>query len=143
MARDEAFAAFVAARYYALVRTGLLLTGDTGYAEDLTQAALIRTYLAWQGCASQRMPKPTPAGRWCAWPSVLAGDAGPARSLPSEFLSHRRLRRSGPARTTLPLTYARHSRRCPSASGRSLCSVTSMTRARPRPLGYSGYRSAR
>ena len=47
MARDDEFAAFVAARYRALVRTGLLLTGDTGHAEDLTQSALIRTYLAW------------------------------------------------------------------------------------------------
>lgn len=47
MARDEEFAAFVAARYRALVRTGLLMTGDTGHAEDLTQSALIRTYLAW------------------------------------------------------------------------------------------------
>ncbi len=47
MARDEEFAAFVAARYRALVRTGLLLTGDPGHAEDLAQSALIRTYLAW------------------------------------------------------------------------------------------------
>jgi RNA polymerase sigma-70 factor (sigma-E family) len=47
VARDEEFAAFVAARYRALVRTGLLLTGDTGHAEDLAQSALIRTYLAW------------------------------------------------------------------------------------------------
>jgi len=47
VARDDEFAAFVAARYRALVRTGLLLTGDTGHAEDLTQSALIRTYLAW------------------------------------------------------------------------------------------------
>lgn len=47
MARDEDFAAFMAARYRALVRTGLLLTGDVGHAEDLTQSALIRTYLAW------------------------------------------------------------------------------------------------
>jgi RNA polymerase sigma-70 factor (sigma-E family) len=45
--RDDEFAAFVAARYRALVRTGLLLTGDSGHAEDLTQSALIRTYLAW------------------------------------------------------------------------------------------------
>jgi len=30
VARDDEFAAFVAARYRALVRTGLLLTGDTG-----------------------------------------------------------------------------------------------------------------
>ena len=47
MARDEEFAAFVAARYRALVRTGWLLTGDLGNAEDLVQSALIRTYLAW------------------------------------------------------------------------------------------------
>jgi RNA polymerase sigma-70 factor (sigma-E family) len=47
VARDEEFAAFVAARYRALVRTGLLVTGDPGHAEDLTQSALIRTYLAW------------------------------------------------------------------------------------------------
>ncbi len=47
MARDDEFAAFVAARYRALVRTGLLLTGDRGHAEDLAQSALIRTYLAW------------------------------------------------------------------------------------------------
>ncbi|HEX9033727.1 MAG TPA: SigE family RNA polymerase sigma factor [Streptosporangiaceae bacterium] len=47
MARDEEFAAFVAARYRALVRTGFLMTGDRGHAEDLVQSALIRTYLAW------------------------------------------------------------------------------------------------
>jgi RNA polymerase sigma-70 factor (sigma-E family) len=45
--RDDEFAAFVAARYRALVRTGLALTGDSGHAEDLAQSALIRTYLAW------------------------------------------------------------------------------------------------
>jgi len=47
VARDDEFAEFVAARYRALVRTGLLLTGDSGRAEDLVQSALIRTYLAW------------------------------------------------------------------------------------------------
>ncbi len=47
MPRDDEFAEFVAARYRALVRTGLLLTGDTGHAEDLAQSALIKTYLAW------------------------------------------------------------------------------------------------
>ncbi|HEX9032798.1 MAG TPA: hypothetical protein VF834_13235 [Streptosporangiaceae bacterium] len=31
----------------ALVRTGLLLSGDRGHAGDLAQSALIRTYLAW------------------------------------------------------------------------------------------------
>lgn len=47
MARDDEFADFVAARYRALVRTGLGLTGDLGRAEDLAQSALIRTYLSW------------------------------------------------------------------------------------------------
>jgi len=47
LARDDEFAAFVAARYRALVRTGVLLIGDSGHAEDLAQSALIRTYLAW------------------------------------------------------------------------------------------------
>jgi RNA polymerase sigma-70 factor (sigma-E family) len=47
VARDEEFADFAAARYRALLRTGLALAGDLGHAEDLTQSALIRTYLAW------------------------------------------------------------------------------------------------
>jgi RNA polymerase sigma-70 factor (sigma-E family) len=47
LARDDEFAEFVAARYRALLRTGLLLAGDRGHAEDLAQSALIRTYLAW------------------------------------------------------------------------------------------------
>lgn len=46
-ARDDEFADFVAARYRALLRTGLALAGDLGHAEDLTQSALIKTYLAW------------------------------------------------------------------------------------------------
>ena len=40
-ARDDEFADFVAARYRALLRTGLALTGDLGHAEDLAQSALI------------------------------------------------------------------------------------------------------
>jgi RNA polymerase sigma-70 factor (sigma-E family) len=47
VSRDAEFADFVTARYRALVRTGLLLTGDNGHAEDLAQSALIKTYLAW------------------------------------------------------------------------------------------------
>lgn len=46
-ARDEAYSAFVAARYRALVRTAYLLVGDRGHAEDLVQQALIRAYAAW------------------------------------------------------------------------------------------------
>ena len=43
----EPFAAFYAARYRALRRTAYLLCGDWHEAEDLTQAAFVRLYLAW------------------------------------------------------------------------------------------------
>jgi RNA polymerase sigma-70 factor (sigma-E family) len=46
--RDEAFTAFMAARYGSLVRTGVLLTGAPARAEDLAQEALLRTYRAWR-----------------------------------------------------------------------------------------------
>ncbi|MCW2523088.1 MAG: polymerase sigma-E factor [Frankiales bacterium] len=42
-----AFAAFMAARYDALARSAYLLLGDRGHAEDLVQAALLKTYRAW------------------------------------------------------------------------------------------------
>lgn len=45
--RDEEFRDFVAARSAALLRVAYLLTGDTHIAEDLLQAALTKTYLAW------------------------------------------------------------------------------------------------
>ena len=45
---DEEFRAFVAARSPALLRTSCLLVGgDWALAEDLLQAALTKTYLAW------------------------------------------------------------------------------------------------
>lgn len=47
MAKDDEFAQFVAARYRALVRTALAMTGDLHRAEDLTQSALLRTYRSW------------------------------------------------------------------------------------------------
>lgn len=47
MAEDEEFSRFMAERYGALVRTAFLLTADRGHAEDLTQASLVRTFLAW------------------------------------------------------------------------------------------------
>ena len=46
-ATDEEFAAFVADRSTALLRTAYLLTGDRGHAEDLLQTALIKTYRHW------------------------------------------------------------------------------------------------
>ncbi|MCF1594167.1 SigE family RNA polymerase sigma factor [Streptomyces muensis] len=46
--RDEAFTAFMAARYGSLLRTATLLTGGVRpRAEDLAQEALLRTYRAW------------------------------------------------------------------------------------------------
>jgi RNA polymerase sigma-70 factor (sigma-E family) len=42
------FAAFVAARTAALLRTAYLLTGDQHHAEDLVQSALARTHRAWR-----------------------------------------------------------------------------------------------
>jgi RNA polymerase sigma-70 factor (sigma-E family) len=54
VAREDEFRAFVAARYAALVRTAFGISGDRGHAEDLAQAALIRTYLAW---GRLRMPE--------------------------------------------------------------------------------------
>lgn len=53
--RDAEFAAFVAEATPALARTAWLLCGDERRAEELVQAALVRTYLAW-GTARQREP---------------------------------------------------------------------------------------
>ena len=47
MARDEEFTQFVVARGSALRRTAYLMTGQWADAEDLTQTALSRLYLAW------------------------------------------------------------------------------------------------
>lgn len=45
--RDEEFAAFMAADAPALLHTAWLLCGDAHRAEELTQQALVATYLAW------------------------------------------------------------------------------------------------
>jgi RNA polymerase sigma-70 factor (sigma-E family) len=44
MVNDEAFIAFVNARYRALVRFGVLLTGTLDAAEELAQSALVQVY---------------------------------------------------------------------------------------------------
>lgn len=46
--RDERFQAFVRSRWSRLVRTAYLLTGDRHEAEDVVQAALIKTYRGWR-----------------------------------------------------------------------------------------------
>jgi RNA polymerase sigma-70 factor (sigma-E family) len=43
----EEVTAFVRARYGSLLRTAFLLCGDRGKAEDLVQATLVKTVLAW------------------------------------------------------------------------------------------------
>lgn len=45
--RDAAFCEYVSARGTALLRMALMLTGNKQDAEDLVQAALAKTYLAW------------------------------------------------------------------------------------------------
>lgn len=47
ISRDEAFTAFMTARYYSVLRTARLLTGNGPRAEDLAQEALLRTYRTW------------------------------------------------------------------------------------------------
>jgi RNA polymerase sigma-70 factor (sigma-E family) len=46
--RDDEFRRFVADRSAALLRLAYLLTADRGGAEDVLQAALVRTYLRWR-----------------------------------------------------------------------------------------------
>lgn len=45
--RDESFAIFMAGAGPALLRTAWFLTGDTDRAQELTQAALVKTYVVW------------------------------------------------------------------------------------------------
>ncbi len=45
--RDASFAAFMDQAGPALLRTAWFLTGDTDRAQELTQAALVKTYLVW------------------------------------------------------------------------------------------------
>ena len=47
MSRDEEFTAFVREASPSLMRTGWLLTGNSDAAADLVQAALVKSYLAW------------------------------------------------------------------------------------------------
>lgn len=51
-AHDEAFRAFVDARWPALVRFAWTLTGDRGTAEDVVQTALLKVWRRWRSVRS-------------------------------------------------------------------------------------------
>jgi len=65
---DESFGEFVARAYASLVRTGYLLVGDRGHAEDLVQSALLRAMRSWPQIESPdayvRTTMVRLAGRW-------------------------------------------------------------------------------
>jgi RNA polymerase sigma-70 factor (sigma-E family) len=67
-ATDE-LEAFIARAYSGLVRFGTLLVGDAGKGEDLVQAALIKTYGAWN-----RLSDPAAAGAYTR--KVMVREAG-------------------------------------------------------------------
>jgi RNA polymerase sigma-70 factor (sigma-E family) len=48
MGSSQSFTAFARDRTHALLRSAYLLTGDQHLAEDLVQASLARTYVAWR-----------------------------------------------------------------------------------------------
>lgn len=68
MAVEDEFREFVAARYAALVRTARLLSPDAASAEDLTQTALLTTFLHWRS-----LREPAAAESYCR--TVLARQA--------------------------------------------------------------------
>jgi RNA polymerase sigma-70 factor (sigma-E family) len=57
MRDEEAYAAFVAARWPSLFRTSYLLTGDRSAAEDLLQTALLKAYVAWNRVEAAAAPE--------------------------------------------------------------------------------------
>jgi RNA polymerase sigma-70 factor (sigma-E family) len=86
LAEPDGFAAFVAARYPALVRTAFLFVGDRGHAEDLVQSALSRTYSHWTRLhdrssveAYTRTTMARLAGRWShrRWCGELPSGSAP------------------------------------------------------------------
>lgn len=55
-ARDASFATFMDQAGPALLRTAWFLTGDTDRAQELTQAAFVKTYLVWHRIDHGRAP---------------------------------------------------------------------------------------
>jgi RNA polymerase sigma-70 factor (sigma-E family) len=78
--RDSEVRELVRTRYPALLRTGALLTGDAGQAEDLVQTALARLWVAWP-----RLRDPSAAEAYVR--QTMAREASRQR--------HRRLRLAG------------------------------------------------
>lgn len=54
---EASFRAFVEGSWHRLLRTGYLLTGDHGMAEDLVQTALMRTYKHWNRVREGEAPE--------------------------------------------------------------------------------------
>ena len=99
------FREFVMTRSPALLRTGLLMTGQEATAKDLVHSALLKTWSRWEGITSG------------------AEDAYVRRVMVSTFLGGDGA--AGMAR--LP------SRSCPSGRAPSSCCATSTTSRRPLP----------
>ncbi len=57
VSEPEGFRDFVAARSAALMRSAWLLTGDEATAQDLVQAALVKTWARWARLARQDAPE--------------------------------------------------------------------------------------
>jgi RNA polymerase sigma-70 factor (sigma-E family) len=80
--RDEAFVAFMQAAQPGLLRAAFFLTGSHEAAHDLTQDALVRTYLAW--------PRVRPDGAYAYARRVLVNQRTErwrrnAREIPTDF----------------------------------------------------------
>ena len=65
-APDLDFSAFAAARLPSLMRYALAVSGDLATAEDLVQAALLRTALRWNSMGTRTRLRPTSAQPSCA-----------------------------------------------------------------------------
>ena len=147
------FRRFVEARYSSLVRFGIVLCGDPGRGEELTQSALVTTLHAWNrlgvglgdpeghtrdghGAASVADRRP-PAWRATGGPSrrpwFRPSSTGSCRPSPTS-----RSRRSMPARPC-----AMPSRQCPRSSGWCSCSASGSSSARPRSPRSCAARPAR
>ena len=97
MARDEEFTQFVVARGPSLRRTAYLMTGQWADAEDLTQTALSRLYLAWprvrlegaEGYARTIMARSLIDSRRRFWHRERPTDELPERAAPADLAAER------------------------------------------------------